>query len=255
MKPALILIATLLLSATSAAAASAADAHAALSRPLHQVQSSDFRATGHLVRVDAFGVRTSRGITIKAHWFPGVLRVLGEITSPAEARAHILIEFRPTGQSSIQIVHPGDKSPATLPFDRWTEGPLGPGFSYEDFLEAQYFWPEQSMLPPAKYGARDCDIVRSAPGAGDRSHYARIDSWLDQTTGYPVYVVKTLKSSGTQKEFTAFGLRKTGGVWSATQVEVKVHGQAGSTLLVIDRGSPNAKLDLKDFGPEQLNRF
>jgi hypothetical protein len=71
--------------------------------------------------------------------------------------------------------------------------------------------------------------------------------------GYPVYVVETLKSSGTQKEFTSFALRKTGGVWPATQV--KVHGLAGSTLLAIDRGSPNAKLDLKDFGPEQLNRF
>ena len=70
------------------------------------MQSADYRATGHLVRVDANGSRTSYGITIKAHWFPGVLRVLLEITPPKDtrpdARAHILLEMRPDGQNVDQ---------------------------------------------------------------------------------------------------------------------------------------------------------
>ncbi len=57
------------------------------------------------------------------------------------------------------------------------------------------------------------------------------------------------------KEFTYFGLRQNGGVWSASQVEVKIRGQAGSTLLIIDRGSTKANLGLGDFSPEQLTRF
>jgi hypothetical protein len=68
-------------------------------------------------------------------------------------------------------------------------------------------------------------------------------------------VEKTLKGSGTVKQFTYFGLRQTHGVWSATQVEAKIRGRAGSTLLIIDRGSPEAHLSAKDFSLAQLSHF
>jgi hypothetical protein len=57
------------------------------------------------------------------------------------------------------------------------------------------------------------------------------------------------------KEFTYFGLRHEGGVWSANQVEAKTRGQACSTLLILDRGSAKANLGLGEFSPEQLTRF
>jgi hypothetical protein len=68
-------------------------------------------------------------------------------------------------------------------------------------------------------------------------------------------VEKTLKGSGGVKEFTYFGLRHDGGVWSASQVEAKLRGHAGSTLLIIDRGSPSAHLTLNDFSPAQIVHF
>jgi hypothetical protein len=154
----------------------------------------------------------------------------------------------------IQIAHPGDASPVTLPFDKWNDGPLGAGFSYEDFLESQYFWARQTALDEAKFGARECDMVKSTPGAADKTHYAEVTSWLDHSIGFPVYVEKTL-NDGSVKEFTYFGLRQTGGVWSASQVEAKIRGQAGSTLLIIDRGTVKAKLGLKDFSSEELTHF
>ena len=240
---------------TRALDAPAADLHAVLARPRERLQTADFRATGHLIRVDAAGVRTSYPITLKAHWFPGVLRLLCAIDAAGEARIHILLEMRPNGQNSIHIAHPGDKIPATLPFDKWSDGPLGAGFSYEDFLEPQYFWAGQTVLERTKYGARDCDLLKSTPGVSDRTHYAEVKTWLDRNIGYPVYVEKTIKATGTVKEFTYFGLRQNGGVWSASQVESKIRGQAGSTLLVIDRGSTKANLELRDFSPEQLTRF
>lgn len=243
--------------------ANAADAYAVLATPRQRVETADFRASGHLVRVDANGARTNYGITIKAHWFPGVLRALVEIAPPqndrakpgSDARARILLEMRPSGQNTILIAHPGDKAPAALPFDKWSDGPLGNGFSYEDFLEQQYFWPGQALLEETKFGARDCDVLKSTPGAADRTHYAGIKTWLDHSIGFPVYVEKTLKGTGAVKEFTYFGLRHEGGVWSANQVEAKTRGQAGSTLLILDRGSAKANLGLGDFSPEQLTRF
>ena len=227
----------------------------ALELARQNVQAADFRASGHLVRVDADGKRTSDAVVLKAHWFPGVLRIEVEISSPAEARAHLLLQMRPGGEDTIQIAHPGDHAPRALPLESWTGGPLGPAFSYEDLLEAQLFWAHQAIVEQAKYGARDCDVIRSMPGPGDRTGYAEVKSWLDRAIGYPVHVEKTMKKTGVIKEFTYFGLRKNEGVWSASQVEVKVRGQAGSTLLIIDRGSPHAHLDLKDFRAEQLTVF
>ena len=230
-----------------------------LTTPRQNVQTADFRATGHLVRVDANGTRTSYGITIKAHWFPGVLRVFLELTPPKNAkpgaRANILLEMRPDGQNVINIAHPGDSAPAILPFGKWSDGPLGPGFSYEDFLEPQYFWPNQTVVEKTKYGARDCDVLKSTPGAADRTHYAEIKTWLDHGIGFPVYIEKTQKGTGAVKEFTYFGLRHTGGIWSASQIEVKLRGSTGSTLLIVERGSAKANLALADFSTEQLTHF
>ena len=244
--------------------AQATDAHSPLEASRQRLQTADYRASGHLIRVNANGSRFSYPITIKAHWFPGVLRVLVEIGSTSKTSAdslesahlptHILLEMHPGGRNTILGAHRGDKSPIALPFEKWNDGPLGNGFSYEDFLEAQYFWTEQTALGEKKFGARDCDVVKSTPSATDKTHYAEVTTWLDHTIGFPVYVEKTLKS-GTVKEFTSFGLRHEGGVWSAHQVEAKIRGQAGSTLLIIDRGAPKANLSLKDFSPAQLTHF
>ena len=236
-------------------AALAADVPAPLTLAKKQVETADYRLTGHLVRVDEKGTRTSYGINIKAHWFPGMLRVLFEVTSPNDARVHVLLEMRPGGESTIRVAHPGDAKAATLAFEKWTEGPLGSGFSYEDFLEAPYFWSGQKSLAKTKYGARNCDLLVSTPGAADRTHYAAVKSWLDAESGFPVHVEKTMKGTGLVKEFTYFGLSQRQDTLYASQVEAKIHGRSGSTLLIIDRGSARAHLELKDFSSAQLMHF
>jgi hypothetical protein len=213
--------------------------------------------------VDASGNRISNAFTIKAHWFPGVLRALLEIVpsrTPAgnvrqDARVSILLEMRPNGQNTIRIFRPHESAPASLPFDKWSESVFGSDFNYEDFLQPEYYWQGQTILKSARFGARDCDVLKSTPGALDHSHYGEVQTWLDHTIGYPIYVEKTLKDGGIVKEFTYFGLSQSGGVWSARQVEVKIHGRPGSTLLIIERGSTKANLSIRDFSPEQISQF
>jgi hypothetical protein len=236
-------------------AAAAADTPASLAQAKKQVETADYRMTGHLVRVDEKGTRTSYAINIKAHWFPGILRVQLEVPSPADARVQALLELRPGGESTIQIAHPGDARPVLLPFEKWSDGPLGAAFSYEDFLEAAYFWSSQVVQGKTKFGARNCDLVVSKPGEADRTHYAEVRSCLDAETGFPLHVEKTLKGTGMVKEFTYFGIHQRQGTWYANQVEAKIRGHSGSTLLVIDRGSAKAHLALKDFSSAQLTHF
>jgi hypothetical protein len=235
--------------------AHSADTQAILAGPRQAIQQADYRASGHLVRVDGNGARTSNDISIKARWFPGVLRILVEITAPADARAHILLEMRPNGQDSVRVAHPGDKALAVIPFEKWADGPLGPGFSYEDFLEQQYFWPGQAALESVRRGARNCDVLKSTPGASGKTHYAEVRTWFDHTIDFPVYVEKTLRAGGAVKQFTYFDLRHDGGIWSATQIEEKTDGQSGSTLLIINRGSAKANLNLGDFSQERNTHF
>jgi len=241
--------------AALAAGPQARDAEPLLAGPRQAVQQADYRLSGHLARVDASGTRTSYDVSIKAHWFSGGLKILLEVTAPADARAHILLEMRPNGQNSIRIAHPGDQAGAIIPFDKWTDGPLGAGFSYEDLLEQHYFWPGQVALEPEKRGARNCDVLKSTPGPADKTHYTEVRTWLDHTIDFPVYVEKTTKGSGIVKEFTYYDLRHDGGIWSATQIEEKTRGQAGSTFLIINRGSPKANLTLGDFSPERITHF
>ena len=260
MRVASVVAAAMLLIATTA---HAADPRALIAVARQRIETSDFRATGRLVQVDARGKRISNAITIKAHWFPGVLRALVDIVPPRtptvdvhqDSRIRILLEMRPSGQNTIRIFRSHESAPALLPFDKWSESVSGSDFNYEDFLQPEYYWEIQTILKSARFGARDCDVLKSTPGALDHSHYAEVQTWLDHTIGYPVYVQKTLKDGGIVKEFRYFGLSQSGGVWSARQVEVKVHGHPGSTLLIIERGSTKAKLSIRDFSPEQVGKF
>ena len=124
---------------------------------------------------------------------------------------------------------------------------MGTDFSYEDMVESQFFWKNQELLPPEKYGARDCFVLKSMSGSQDRTYYDSVTSWIDRGILYPVHVVKTLRGTRQQKEFIFYGLRQVSGVWSAAQVEAKLQGKPGSSILVIERGSAKANLGRKDF--------
>lgn len=245
----------LAIAALALSTAAAADVPAILTAPRARVQTADYRVNGRLVSVDANGGRISYGVTIKAHWFPGVLRVFLDVTSPVAARQHVLLEMRPGASDAVSLAKPGDTSAASLPFSHWSDGVLDGAFSYEDFLEPEYFWPGQTVVEEAKRGARDCEVVNSSPGPAQRTHYADVRSWLDKSIGFPVYVEKTLKGSSTVKDYTYFGIRHDQGVWSATQIEASVQGKPGSTLLIFERGSAKANLGLKDFSQEAMIHF
>ncbi len=88
---------------------------------------------------------------------------------------------------------------------------------------------------------------RACSGGQDQSHYDSVTSWIDRGILYPVHVVKTLRGTGQQKEFIYYGLRQVSGVWTASQIEAKLQGQPGSSILVIEAGSTKANLGRKDF--------
>jgi len=237
---------------SSRAFAANSDQNTALTGSRQRIEKLDYRMTGRLTRVEGSGKRTNYKFVAKAHWFPDGLRLLCEISGPGSETTSLLLHMSPIGHMTIEAVLPGEKAASVLPFEHWNDSLVGTDFSYEDMVENQFFWKNQEPLPPEKYGARDCLVLKSKSGPQDRTYYDSVTSWIDRSVLYPVHVVKTLRGTGQQKEFLYYGLRQVGGVWSATQVEAKLQGKPGSSILVVEGGSGKAKLGLKDFDLSQL---
>src|ERR1700674_2400675 len=229
------------------------DLETVLTGSRQRIEKLDYRATGRLTRVEGNGKRASYKFISKAHWFPDGLRLLCEISGPGSQKTSLLLHMSETGHVTIEAVLPGEKTASTLPFERWNDPLVGTDFSYEDMVENQFFWKNQEVRPPEKYGTRDCLVLKSKPGSQDRTYYDSVTSWIDRSILYPVHVVKTLRGTGQQKEFIYYGLRQVGGVWSATQVQAKLQGKPGSSMLVIEGGSGKAKLGPKDFDLTQFS--
>jgi len=237
----------LLLVDPSRAFAANPDLETVLNGSRQRVEKLDYRLTGRLTRVEANGKRTSYKFLAKAHWFPDGLRLLCEISGPGSEKTSLLLHMNVSGHVTIEAVLPGEKAASVLPFEHWNDPLVGTDFSYEDMVESQFFWKNQELLAPEKYGARECFVLKSKSGSQDRTYYDSVTSWIDRGILFPVRVVKTLRGTGQQKEFLSYGVRQVGGVWSATQVEAKLQGKAGSSILVIEGGSAKANLGPKDF--------
>ena len=250
-QPAIALLMLWSLLQPSRAFAANPDLETVLTGSRQRIEELDYRLNGRLTRVDGNGKRTNYKFVAKAHWFPDGLRLLNEISGPGSEKTTLLVHMTESGQVTIEAILPGEKTASVLPFERWNDALVGTDFSYEDMVENQFFWKKQQLLAPEKYGARDCFVLKSVPGSQDRTYYDSVTSWIDRSILFPVHVVKTVRGTGQQKEFIYYGLRQLGGVWSATQVEAKVQGKPGSSILVIEGGSGKAKLGRKDFDISQ----
>jgi outer membrane lipoprotein-sorting protein len=216
-----------------------------------RIEKLDYRVTGRLTRLEANGKRTSYKFVAKAHWFPDGLRLLCVISGPGSEETRLLLHMSVSGHVTIEAERPGEKAASVLPFERWNDPLVGTDFSYEDMVESQFFWKRQELLAPEKYGARDCFVLKSVSGSQDRTYYDSVTSWIDRSILFPVHVVKTPRGTGQQKDFVYYGLRQIDGAWSASQVEAKLQGKPGSSILVIERGSGKAHLGRKDFDIRQ----
>jgi len=228
-------------------AASAGSLNAILVAARARVAQSDVRATGRLVAIAANGARINNNLALASHSFPDGLRTMVTVTTPDHTSVRYLLLQDAAGHTTIEAFRKGDSAPVKLPPEHWGEGVAGTVFYPEDFADGQFFWSKQTVLPPAKYGARDCFVLRSEPGLGQPTQYASVTTWIDQKTGALVYVEAVPKNGEPTKQFVFYGIEQIGGTWLSRQIEVKIAGKPGSSMLLIEHGSPHAHLQRKDF--------
>jgi len=216
--------------------------------------STDYTASGRLVRVSPSGERKSFPIAFRAHAFPDGLRIFCEVSAPLLARVRLLLSVPSQGPATVRTGHSGDQAAKEIPAGSWGESLLGTDFTYEDLLENHLLWRHQTLLPEERYGARSCLVLRSEPGTGDQTQYTSVTTWLDREIYQAVKVEKVVKASREVRVFTYFGLRQVKGVWSASQIECKVATKPGSSLLIINRGTEKPHLNSAAFDPVLLTR-
>ena len=254
-----LLVFIFLVSVLLASPVSAQDAKpATLSDIMEQIHSwrkaTDFKASGRLVKVGESGDRKTYRIAIRARSFADGLKVFCAVIDPPQSRVRLLLETRASGGAVIRTGHAGDAAPKELPAANFGDSLLGSDFSFEDLMDNQFLWKNQTLLEKAQCGARQCYVIKSEPAAADHSHYSSVTSWIDQKIYFPVRIEKTVKGTGAVKVFTNYGLRQSKGAWSASQIEVEIKGKAGSSLLVITGGAEKANLTASQFDPALLTK-
>src|SRR5215472_10430316 len=192
----IVLLVLLSLVHTGQAFAANPDLETVLTGSRQRIEKLDFRVIGRLTRVQGNGERTSYKFVAKAHWFPDGLRLLCEISGSGSEKTSLLLHMNVAGHLTIEAVAPGEKTASVLPYERWNDRLVGTDFSYEDMVESQFFWKNQELLAPEKYGARECFVLKSKSGSQDRTYYDSVTSWIDRGILYPVHVVKTLRGTG-----------------------------------------------------------
>ena len=229
------------------AAAPAGSLQAVLEGARMRVEKTDVRASGRLVQIAASGGRTNNALALASHSFPDGLRTMITVTTPAHSSVRYLLNQNTAGHTTIEVLRKGEAAPNRLAPEHWGEGVAGTLFYPEDFADGQFFWAKQTVLPPAKYGARECFVLRSEPGAGQPTVYASVTTWIDEKNGAPVYAEAAPKNGGPTKEFVFYGIEQVGGIWLSQQVEAKIEGQPGSSMMIIEHGSTHANLERRDF--------
>ncbi len=205
----------------------------ALEAVRQRVRVYDFRASGRLVRVVGSD-RTTWKFTVRGHWFPEGLHLLYDITAPdGKKLTRNLVRMDLHGRVSTPVATPV------------------PGLFFEDLVENEFFWSTQAAEGSATIGSRTCTTLRSTATAGESARYSSVLACVDASTGLPLHTAKSLRSSGQTEDFAYGNLRQEGGQWIATQVTIQIPGQPGSTLVLLDRGTPHAHLGLRDFDPSQ----
>ena len=238
---------TKVLIATAAALACALPAcgQAPLDQARHRVEVSDYRATGRLVQVNG-ATRTTYRFSTKGHWFPDGLHVMYDFSQATGGTERVLYHLHPDGRLEVTALHPGANVPVHLTADQQVEPLLGTGLVYEDLVEAELFWPSQTPGSAASAGDRPCAQLKSIATSQQSRRYASVSSCIDPATGLPLLTAKTLRN-GKQEQFTASGIRDSGGLAIATQIKAQTAGDPASTLILIDHGSTKAHLTAADF--------
>ena len=224
---------------------------AALTRRILELRrGSIVRAHGRLVVTDARKQQRVFQILVLQKRLARSLNLLWTVTEPLEARTRILVEAPFEGRPTVWLVSGVAAKAAVLPAESWARAIVGSHLTVEDLIDDHFTWPKQSVTGEEAVTGKMCYVLRSEPAEGHASTYGSVTTWMDEATLVPLRIVKEPRGPGAPKEIVCRGLRQSAGHWSASNIEVRLRGSAGSTKIVFTAGSENARVQDSEVDPK-----
>ncbi len=236
----------LVLASTAAAAGLPQGAELA-AKVLELRRAPAIRARGRLTYTDAGQRHRVYHIYVVQKPLASAVRLLWSVTDPSDARLRVLVESSLHRRPVVWFT-PAGRDAVVLPPERWSEPILATDLTIEDLLDDYLSWPIQAVTAEEPAGGRMCYVLRSEPG-GRVSALASVVSWLDQATLLPLRIRKLPRGHGPVKEIVCRGLKRRGGLWAASQIELRSVGSPAKTRIVFTSGSQNARIPAAEVDP------
>jgi len=225
-------------------------AAALIDRILELRKGTVIRAHGRLVVTDAREQQRVFQILVLQKRLARSANLLWRVTDPPEARMRILVETPSEGRPTVWQVLGEHGVPALVAPERWASAILGSDITIEDLIDDTFTWPKQSVTGEEAVSGKTCYVLRSEAAEGRQSMYKSVTAWVDEATLVPLRMVKETRRPGAPKEIVCRGVRRSGGHWSASNVEFRMQGSAANTRIVFTGGSENARVQDREVDPK-----
>ncbi len=236
--------------ASAAAAADLPQGADLAAKVLELRRAPAIRARGRLAYIDPGQRQRVYHISVVQKPLASSVRLLWSVTDPPAARLRILVES-PLHRRPVVWFAPAGRDAVVLPPERWSEPILATHLTIEDLLDDYFSWPTQAVTAEELAGGRLCYVLRSEPGSR-ASSLVSVVSWLDQTTLLPLRIRKLPRGHGPVKEIVCRGLKRRGGLWAASQLELRAAGSPAKTRIVFTSGSQTARIPASEVDPKAI---
>lgn len=147
-------------------------------------------------RATATAPKSVLQVQVKARRTKAATELVYTVLWPKERKGEAFLLRKPANRAATGTVFTPPDSLRPLTAAQMQEGVFGSDLSYEDLVENFYAWEKQELAGAEVVDRVPCQILESKPGAGQRSTYGRVRSWIDPKRLVPLRIEKYL-SSGT----------------------------------------------------------
>lgn len=190
-----LLAGTLLLSPAGAQDASPVTAQELAARLSANVQDGTSSVRVKMdIRASADAPKTTLQLLIKARRTQTSTDVVYQVLWPKERKGESILLRRSGDRAPSGAYFMPPDTQRTISSAQMKEAVFGGDLAYADLIENFFSWNHQTLAGTEVVDRVTCQILDSKPGAGDRSIYGRVRSWIDVKRLVPLRVEKYSES-------------------------------------------------------------
>jgi hypothetical protein len=192
-------------------------------------------------------------VQVKARRTKAATELVYTVLWPKERKGEAFLLRKQANRPATGAVFTPPDSLRTLSATQMQEGVFGSDLAYEDLVENFYAWDKQEIAGTEVVDRVPCQILESKPGAGQRSTYGRVRSWIDPKRMVPLRIEKYLTSGALARTIVTTRVAKDDTDRPVpASFSVQRAGQASVTELEGSNSRHDVTLSDADFAPEAL---